>query len=690
MGLFSESVTTYASQVLSLIEENPKFIPSTIRNAILAGQDIAASLQSALTNNIALDAKRYYSYGKNYYYYGLPTGTFAGYYVDLSVLGSVLETIENNPVIIDSANMSDTPDGRFFIFSWLDDHSYDWDTDIFTYHLHSCTLISAEVIANNAVKIVYTYQQYNYSTGEYDTITTTDTIAAFVYYSELYITATYYLLDAESLPTGDAIHFVYRINDNTYPDLSPEDTEVQKAPYYPIVPIRLFNTSLSELDAYPTAKRLVKKLGLNIDNVLEGVESNPDIADIDNAFIVIGFNMDSTNSSVINYMYEFFSFLYNNIIYTEADFNNWDLNFASGDVTSAPPMNSLTIEDAQYKAKVNYRFIRQEIITGSIGAINTVDKQINIKPKLYYSQTNSDNHISTSFYIENSELVLRKQITENTYQQLTIVGLLHTNYIKGPGAVESTLKQVVNDTDNNNFIIPLNSYIFNNTLSATQRIDLMYECIQLVINCWKKTKLKWYQTGFFQIVMIILTVAITIVAPPIGSGLATATTATEAAIAIGTQIAITAAISVLLKVAVKVLGVNATIVAIVAVVAAMYGYRNMSGLSTMPWAMDLLQTVTSMMNGIGAALKDATQETISEMQKFATSAEDQLKTIYEKIDEMTSTNTLDPLMLFTKVDYYPTETVSDYYYRHCHMTNPGVLSLDIITDYVDTMLTLDY
>ena len=192
----------------------------------------------------------------------------------------------------------------------------------------------------------------------------------------------------------------------------------------------------------------------------------------------------------------------------------------------------------------------------------------------------------------------------------------------------------------------------------------MYEYINILMHSLETEKLKWYQTGFFQFVMIVITIVVAVFAPPVGGGLAAATTATEATIAIATQMAIAVAVSLIIKVAVKVLGLNATIVAIVAVVAAMYG--------------------------IGAALKASTAEIMSEMAEFTTSAEDQLKTIYEKIDEMTSTNTLDPLMLFTKVDYYPTETVSDYYYRHCHLTNPGVLSLDIITDYVDTMLTLDY
>lgn len=695
MGLFSKSVTVYASQVMSLIEENPKFIPSTIRNAILTGNDIAAALQAAMTDNISIDAKRYYAYGRDHYYYGLPTGTFAGYYVDTEVLSNVLEQIEGASVYIEQASLSDTPDGKFFILDWLSSVGYDWVENTFTYNGHICTLISAEITDFLVITVTYSYRVWNSQTSSYDIITAhisrPSSEASPAILSMLYLTAIYYLVDTEGQPTGNRKFFVYNIErDDTYPELAPTDIGVQQAPYYPVVPIRLNNQSLSNLPAYPTAKKLLKKIGITLDDVLEGVESNPDIGDIDHAFIILGFNMDSTADSVIAYMYEYFLYLKNNSIYTETSYNNWLFNFEQGYSTGTPPMNRITVTDSQYRSTINYLYITEDVITGVIGKIGTVDKQINVKARRRFSY-GLESIFSGSFYVEQSELVLKKQITATTYSKLTVVGLRHTNHIANKfGVVETSLDEVVNNTDNNNFLVPLNSYIYNSQLSANQRIDLMYECINILMNSVETYKLKWYQTGFFQFVMIVITIVVAVFAPPVGGGLAAATTATEAVIAIATQIAIAVAVSSIIKVAVKVLGLNATIVAIVAVVAAMYGYRNLNGLSTMPWALDLMQTVTSAMNGIGAALKASTAEIMSEMSEFTTSAEDQLKTIYEKIDEMTSTNTLDPLMLFTKVDYYPTETVSDYYYRHCHMTNPGVLSLDIITDYVDTMLTLDY
>ena len=693
MGLFSESVTVYGSQVISLIEKNPKVIPSTIRNAVLAGDDIAESLRGVMSNNISTKAKQYYAYGRDHYYYGLPSGTFTGYFADKTILTNVLSEIEGTPVYVNYEFVSDTPDGRFFILPWLNTVGYNWSTDVFTYEGRTCTLVNAKITANLKVTINYTYLTSGLNSKLVSKTVILDSAAATpAILNALYITASYYLTDVNGQPTGDLKHFSYNIDtDTAYPELIISKVG-QNAPYYPVVPIRLNNVSLSKLPAYPTAKKLLKKIGVAVDDVLEGVEANPDIAQVDHAFIILGFNMDSTSDAVISYMYEYFSYLKDNSTNTEEDYLNWLAAFKSGDTLSTPGINRIIIKDSKYRIVLNYLYIKETVVTGVIGKVGTVDKQINVKSKKRFSCVSAnDTSRTVTFYVEQSELVLKKQVSATSYITLTVVGLQHNNYVANlAGVIETTLNEVVNNTDNNNFLVPLNSFIYNSRLSATKRIDLMYDCIQILMNSVETYKLKWYQTGFFQFVMMIITISLMIFAPPVGGGLAAATTATEAAIAIVTTVAVSVAISLAIKTAVKVLGLNATIIAIVAVVAAMYGYRNLNGLSTMPWALDLMQTVTSAMNRIGVALKASTAEIMSEMTEFTTSAEDQLKAIYEKIDEMTSSNTLDPLRLFTKVDYYPTETVSDYYYRHCHMTNPGVLSLDIITDYVDTMLTLDY
>lgn len=690
MGLFSKTVTTYASQAMSLIEDNPKFIPTTIRKAILSGSDIMSSIQGALTNNIALSAKHYYTYGRDHYLYGLPTGTFVGYYVDVDAIHGVLESIEGVPIYLASATAASEPDGRFFILPWLNSVSYSWEDNSFTYLGGECTFISAEVTAENTVTLTYQYETTSVD-GASVLVTDSLILSAEVAFDSLYVLAIYYLLDEAGLPTGDAKFFTYLVSSEVYPEITPTNTKAQEAPYYPVVPIRYNNTSLSNMDGYSTAKKLLKKIGVNVDDVLSGVENNPDIKEIDYAFIILGFNMDTTSSYAVEYMHNYFSFLADNSIYDKAAYTAWHDKFTNGVVNDLPPINRVVVSDVMYKSEITYKYITKKVVSGVIGTTGTVDKEIILRERERYYRGNIGMFaFSSAFYFENSSLFLRKQITVSSYEEIEVRGLMHTNIVNNKGRIESTLKEVVEDKDNNNFIVPLNSYIFDHTLSVTKRINLMYDCIQIIINSYKKTKLKWYQTGFFQFVMLVITIALTIYGlPELGVTLQTATAA-EIAVMLATQLAIAVAVQLAIRVAIKALGINGALAAILIVVAAAATYRfaGGSGMKNLPWAKEMMSAVNTLPSAYNKEVSAMTKDIMEDMAAFQQSAQAQLDEIHKKLEEITKQSNLDPLGIFALMDYYPNESIDDYYYRHCHMGNPGVLTLDAIADYVDNMLNI--
>ena len=690
MGLFSKTVTTYASQAMSLIEDNPKFIPTTIRKAILSGSDIMSSIQGALTNNIALSAKHYYTYGRDHYLYGLPTGTFVGYYVDVNAIHGVLESIEGVPVYLASATAASEPDGRFFILPWLNSVSYSWANNSFTYLGRECTFISAEVTADNTVTLTYQYKTTTVD-GAPSLVTARLILSANVTFNSLYVLAIYYLLDEAGLPTGDAKFFTYLVSSEVYPEITPTNTKAQEAPYYPVVPIRYNNTSLSNMDGYSTAKKLLKKIGVKVDDVLAGIENNPDIKDIDYAFIILGFNMDTTSSYAVEYMHNYFSFLADNSTYDKLAYTTWHDKFTNGEVNNPPPMNRLVVSDVMYKSEITYKYITKKVVSGVIGTTGTVDKEIIIREREpYYIGNHSEFSIASVFYVEDSSLFLRKQITDSSYEEIEVRGLMHTNIVNNKGRIESTLKEVVQDKDNNNFIVPLNSYIFDHTLSVTKRINLMYDCIQIIINSYEKTKLKWYQTGFFQFVMLVITIVLTIYGlPELGVTLQTATAA-EIAVMLATQLAIAVAVQLAVRVAIKALGINGALAAILIVVAATATYRfaGGSGIKNLPWAKEMMSAVNTLPSAYNKEVSAMTKDIMEDMAAFQQSAQAQLDEINKKLEEITKQSNLDPLGIFALMDYYPNESIDDYYYRHCHMGNPGVLTLDAITDYVDNMLNI--
>ena len=354
-------------------------------------------------------------------------------------------------------------------------------------------------------------------------------------------------------------------------------------------------------------------------------------------------------------------------------------------------MNRLVVSDVMYKSEIAYKYITKKVVSGVIGTTGTVDKEIIIRERERYYVENKGAYTYTSvFYSEDSSLFLRKQITNSSYEEIEVRGLTHTNIVNNKGRIESTLKEVVQDKDNNNFIVPLNSYIFDHTLSVTKRINLMYDCIQIIINSYEKTKLKWYQTSFFQFVMLVITIALTIAGmPELGVTLQTAT-ATEIAVMLATQLAITVAVQLAVHVAIKALGINGALATILIVAAAVatYQFAGGSGMKNLPWAKEMMSAVNTLPSAYNKEVSAMTKDIMEDMAAFQQSAQTQLDEIHKKLEEITKQSNLDPMGIFALMDYYPNESIDDYYYRHCHMGNPGVLTLDAITDYVDNMLNI--
>ena len=134
----------------------------------------------------------------------------------------------------------------------------------------------------------------------------------------------------------------------------------------------------------------------------------------------------------------------------------WQDKFTNGVVSDPPPMNRLVVSDIMYKSEIAYKYITKKVVSGVIGTIDTVDKEIIIREKeSHYIKNNGEHSYTSVFYSENSSLFLRKQITDFSYEEIEVRGLMHTNIVNNKGRIESTLKEVVQDKDNNNFIVPL-------------------------------------------------------------------------------------------------------------------------------------------------------------------------------------------------------------------------------------------
>lgn len=688
MGLFSEKKTVASSQTISLIEKDPRYYPTVIQRAILGGSDLAGTLRDAAINSIGNKAKAYYRYGRDSYLLNLPVGTFMGYYVSLADVKTVMDQVTGQDTTIVGAKIA-LPDASIFIPDWLADRGYDPETgelvnmahDFYTY-----TYQGAEISAPGKVKVTYV-EVFNHPNPTVPDTSSTVTLTldrADAMPNENYCVVKY------TVPT-DATEYTWytQISLNLYPELNPEDDSIQKSPYFPVVPVREHNVTAT-FDNKPelakSAKRLLGKLGLDYGDIIAGIDANPDIGQVDHAYIIIGLKLNTTTPAALNYLFEYFNYLENVSTVTEKIDGEWELGTTYG-ATNQPPVNQIEIKCATYRILLAYRYINKTTVTGTIGKIGTVTQTITVKERSYYTPT-----YGPSFVRDNSELVLRKQVTATEYVELLIKGPHHINYVYGGYGIDTNLEILMNDDDNNNFIIPLNRYIFTEVLSQKEQIAVMYSSLNITFNSYEVVKLKWYQTGLFQFVMIVITIVLTAYGLGHIANAVRGMTLAAAATYVAGQVAIGIVISVGLQYAIKIFGLEATVLAVLVMVAVVlytgYGPNGAGSLEGVPWAEEILRVASGLPEAVKTYAEHMMKKISHDMTDFQNYAQKAWEELETKWDAMKHTSNLDPLGLFLLTDYYPGENPGSYVDRHIHNGNPGVTSLAAISGYVDTMLDL--
>ena len=688
MGLFSEKKTVVSSQTISLIEKDPRYYPTVIQRAILGGSDLASTLRDAAINSIGNKAKAYYRYGRDSYILGLPMGTFMGYYVSMDDVKTVMDRVTGRDSTILDAKIA-IPDGKLFISSWLTENGYNPDTKELVAMAHSFyTYFFKEAVVSEIgkVKITYIEKFNNPNPMEPDTSKQLITYlnVADAVPNESYCVVKY------TIPHDSAEYTWYtQMSLNLYPELNPENTDIQKSPYFPIVPVRENNvtsTFTNKPKLAKSSKHLLNKLGLNYGDIISGVDANPDIGQVDHAYIVIGLKLNSTEQAALNYLFEYFSYLENVSTVTEAEDAAWVFGTTYG-ISNQPPVNQLEVRCNYYRILLAYRYINKSTVTGSIGKVGTVTQTLNVVPQ--------DVHISTngpSLVRDNSELILRKQINDTQYVELLVKGPHHINYVYNGYGVDTNIKILTENEDNNNFIIPLNRYIFTEVLSQKEQIAVMYSALNITFNSYEVVKLKWYQTGLFQFIMVIITVVLTIYGFGYIANSIRGMTMAAAAAFIAQQVAISVVISVGLQFAIKILGLEATVLAVLIMVAAVvysgYGPNGAGSLEGVPWADEILKVASGLPEAVKKYSETMLKKISQEMTDFQDYAQKLWDDLEDKWDAIKHQSNLDPIGLFYLTDYYPGENPGTYMDRHIHTGNPGVESLNAIGGYVDNMLDL--
>ena len=97
------------------------------------------------------------------------------------------------------------------------------------------------------------------------------------------------------------------------------------------------------------------------------------------------------------------------------------------------------------------------------------------------------------------------QESANLWRKISIVGLKHTNRVYKGKSVEITGWEALDDTEESGFLVPLHETLFKE-MPLTRATQFATANSYMVLNCYKVVKKKWYQTGLFAVILILMVV----------------------------------------------------------------------------------------------------------------------------------------------------------------------------------------
>lgn len=299
--------------------------------------------------------------------------------------------------------------------------------------------------------------------------------------------------------------------------------------------------------------------------------------------------------------------------------------------------------------------------------------------------------------------------SKETYQKLTILNLKHRNVVYKGHFVETTATFALKEPEESRFIVPLHEAIYRDMRLVTST-QMTTTCSFLVFNSYVVKKIRWYQTGFFKVLLIIAAIYISVQTGVDATGIlglnstvgaaAGFTVGSAAAIAAGATINAIAAMivfNVLTNVAIKLLGPEmGAILAAVAMIMHQnpgafdsFGSSLSEGFSQLLRADNMLQLT----NAVGSAYQASTQAMAIQAQKDITAYNEKAGNLRKEyfaqfgdkggidVSQYLVNQTYSPLMSFESLEDFLTRTLLSG-------TDVAGLTNSLLTDFADVTLDI--
>lgn len=724
MGLFSSKYVTQVGTSISRVIEDesiPKSVKSGAIKAIFNDGNLPDYVMEELVASIGVRAERMYSYAKDHYVHGLPSGEVFSSTQGRQQVEAVIEAFEGQQVLLEYSRFGPPNTLHIGWMRLISQYGYNQATNQlavlsaqkgFPVYLKDMVVVVPDSLADSfepgsldqwgtGASAGYTPER-EASLGDLIGLigpspifrsTTATQVQLLVSYVWKNVNATSIepTLMEESLtivPSGfddaaDYFHakysfngqtkyWMYRYGAGTYPTLDAVfvDGPVVSGDYFPFAYFRFNKQSVianKTTAAYLTSKKMVKYLGIDYDTMAEAIDENPDIADVEQAMLVMAVPAVSTDPIDARYLFEYFDNLYGAMGGTSSSAITNISNLLNAEPATK---NTIVIKDALFKMALTNSGINKKIVAGSIGNVGTFNnayvvssvETVYVDPETGSTST-SATPIKTHVYC--------RQIAEGLYEEIKVINLKMTYFVYGDYTS-------VGDENDDILLIPIDRSLCQ-SYSIGDRETLYSRSLHFVFNSRVVTKVKWYQTGVFKAILLIASVIITIINPPAGLLALELTGAALVIAAVVINLIVGQLIQVAFRLFVKAFG--ADVAQLIAIVALLYGgYRVFQNGGSLQgtWASELLQ----LSNGLQtAALQDKFSDLLDQQDQFNLFVKEQEELLASSQKLLETQNVLAPYTIFG-------EKPEDFYNRTIHSGNIGVLGITAISSYVDIALTL--
>ena len=322
--------------------------------------------------------------------------------------------------------------------------------------------------------------------------------------------------------------------------------------FFPMIPIRLDNKFLSERPELEDHLTLAKKAfrkgtdGGKYDDIIAELEESDDLGDMDYIYVAYGVSLNVIDKSARRYIYEFFKRLQANQIGGSnseqqfiADMAAYRAAYAvwlawrnSGAHTHEPvmplkptlPQNEIRIQNLgddgglniNYDVRISWNFISEGSGIGlgkpsakkndiwlEYRGETTIEDPTYTGEGSYGGDGDSWQGVRSDNQFKYSNMRIWFQNENNSYVYIDVAGLEHRNFIYKGKSVLITAKEALGDGEESGFLVPLHYATFRD-IRLVDSTQMSTASVFLVINCYVKKKKKWYQSGIFAVLFVIV------------------------------------------------------------------------------------------------------------------------------------------------------------------------------------------